>query len=183
MSTGRKTDSSLHGLAAVLDNGENLIKKCCEHLGCSGCNVPPPPVPLPGVTRIRWCDAELESSSSDEDKSSDNKDEAADAGNNVIDEINNTGNDGVVTFNFGAVSRAPAETNFGGLFTDKVPNPFSMKKEPGDPQTPYSAPLWFERDKSAPSGWRGKRLKPFWWKSQKGTPENPLGFQGLSITR
>ena len=183
MNPRRKTESSLHGLTAVLENGEDLIKRCCEHLGCDGCSVPPPPVPLPGATRIRWCDAELESSSSDEDEPNNGKEEAADTGNNVIDEINNTGNDGVVTFNFGAVSCAPAETNFGGLFTDKVPNPFSMKKEPGDPQTPYSAPLWFERDKGAPSGWRGKRLKPFWWKSQKGTPENPLGFQGLSITR
>ena len=132
----------------MLQDGEDLIKKCCEHLACSGCNVPPPPVPPPGATRIRWCDAELESSSSD----SDDDDEAAVTGNNDFDKIDNTGNDKVVTFEFGAVPCAPAETNFGGLFTAKVPNPFSMTKEPGDPQTPYSSPLWFEPDKSAPSG-------------------------------
>ena len=183
MSTGRKTDSSLHGLTAVLQDGEDLIKRCCEHLGCSGCSIPPPPMPPPGTTRIRWCDAELESSSDSSLAGDDGDDKPTATGNTDLLKIDNTVDNKVVTFEFGSVPRAPAETSFGGLFTAKVPNPFSMKKEPGDPQTPYSAPLWFERDKGAPSGWRGKRLKPFWWKSQKGTPENPLGFQGLSITR
>ena len=88
---GCKTGSDLHGLAAVLQNGEELIKKCCSHLACNGCDVPPPPAPLPGATRVRWCDAM--SSSSDADESSNDTNEA-------------------VTFNFGTVPCAPAEHSF-----------------------------------------------------------------------
>ena len=74
-----------------------------------------------------------------------------------------------------------------GLFVDPVPNPFSLKHIPGDGHTPYSAPLWFERDEKSKSGYVGKSLPPFWWPSRfmdkDESPENRLGFQGRSILR
>ena len=91
-------------------------------------------------------------------------------------------------FAFGSGDKEPkTETQNGtSLFTEAVPNPFSLTSVAGDGHTPYSAPLWFESDQSTESGYRGKSLPPFWWKSRfpgKSDPENPLGFQGHSILR
>ena len=72
------------------------------------------------------------------------------------------------------------------MFVEAVPNPFNMINTPGDSHTPYSAPLWFERDPKTEE-WVGKSLPPFWWKSRfpQRTPESPatLGFQGHSTLR
>ena len=92
-----------------------------------------------------------------------------------------------VSFEFGTkipdtVEQANVENS---LFKQAAPNPFSLKHVSGGENTPFSAPLWFEPSEKAKSGYVGKSLPPFWWSSRfpGRTPENQLGFQGLSIPR
>ena len=164
----------------VLKNGEAIIESCKNLLANTGNSYyPDPPEPVGNragdrarqKSKIKWCDMSSDSSSCS--CSGDCSAEAC--------------GDAVPTFIFGdRIPGASAQPKNGeSLFHERIPNPFELKSVHGDVHSPYSAPLWFERDESAPQGYVGKRMPPCWWPSEfpNKTPENPLGFQGHSTRR
>ena len=168
----------------VLKNGDAIIESCKGFLASSvaaACPGPPEPVGVRprAKSHIRWCDMESASSCSGDCCSG-----AADCGVAVPEVEHSTT---TPTFVFGdRIPSASAQPENGeSIFCEHVPNPFKLKNVHGDVHSPYSAPLWFERDESAPYGYVGKRMPPCWWSSEfpQRTPENPSGFQGHSTRR
>ena len=115
--------------------------------------------------------------------------------NGTVGQVVSQDEDASTVFSFGTYTHAHAISHSNSLFNKPAPNPFALKHVPGDVHTPYSAPLWFETDPGAVSGYRGKSLPPFWWGSRfpgKSVTEEPAatpagevhqGFRGHSILR
>ena len=165
----------------VLKNGEAIIESCKGLLASSSNSYyPDPPEPVADRARrrgrIRWCDMDSASSCSGECCGG-----TAECGA-AVEEADTTA---APTFIFGANIPCASAQSENSLFCERVPNPFDLKHVHGDVHSPFSAPLWFERDESAPSGFVGKRMPPCWWPSEfpNKTPENPSGFQGHSTRR